>query len=138
MTIFLDVSKIALYGLKCRWRIIPFLFAGNPFYSQISISLTGGNHGVWSLDARLIRAPSKKGYCWLFPSFLQIFIFEFFLKGEDPRFFDWKLEEKKLCRFLISPLKTFGCENENVKYNYINYRSFGGRGGRERLILTQD
>ena len=49
-----------------------------------------------------------------------MFIFGFFLKGEDLRFFNWKLK-KKLCQFLVSPLKTiFGCKNENVKYNYIH------------------
>ena len=48
-----------------------------------------------------------------------MFIFGFFLKIEELRFFNWKL--KKLCRFLVSPLKTiFGCKNENVKYNYID------------------
>ena len=48
-----------------------------------------------------------------------MFIFGFFLKGEDLRFFNWKLK-KKLCQFLVSPLKTiFGCKN--VKYNYIDY-----------------
>ena len=102
MTIFLDVSKIAPYGLKCRWRIIQFLFAGNPFYSQISISLTGGNHGVWSLDARLIRAPSKKGICVFFPFLLQIFIFEFFLKREDLRFFNLEIRRKNFVDSYLS------------------------------------